>query len=621
MNADSEPLEALGSRYLLVEKLSEGGMGTVYKVKDTVLDKNVALKVMRADLWSNKQLLRFQREAQMAGRLRHQGIGEVYDFGVDSRNSPYMILELIEGQDLKTILTRRNLDTYEVIEIGIQIADALNHAHQNGLVHRDIKPANIMISSHEEGLAVKIIDFGVARILDEAERDQGLTTTNAVIGSPSYMSPEQARGLAVDHRCDLYSVGCVLFETLTGSPPFRADSTLELTRMHAEDAPPALRDMLPDNHLSDELQAILDQLLAKEPGARYGSASELKTALEQLQMQTGEPPEDEVRVADDHHTPPVPPARARRALIVTVIFASLLAAGAVLSINSKTTKAGSVEESPITDFDMWSGGPETVGEIIENNDIELTEGNARQQIQSGKRRRLNVGRLGISTKAWKALPTMGARELSFESCDLTRRQLDTISRCNSLEVLKIKYCAALDKDDNLAFLKDMSNPKSLDLSESGFTGEGLRYVTGLPALEQINLHNCPNLTASGLEYLGSCPSLITFELKFTGLSEETFKAALSSPRLEKIEFSHSSFPAGLCHYIRESPCARTLHTLSLKHTGISDADLEEVGRLPVLATLDVQDCPNLSEAALEEFQSKHKLQVFRNGPSNEHPFE
>ncbi|MCA9804660.1 MAG: serine/threonine protein kinase [Cyanobacteria bacterium HKST-UBA02] len=620
MNADSEPLEALGSRYLLIEKLSEGGMGTVYKVKDKSLDKNFALKLMKSDLWSDKQLLRFQREARLAGRLRHQGIAEIYDFGIDSNHSPYMILELIDGQDLKSILSRRELTTDETIEILIQVAEALDHAHQNDLVHRDIKPANIMVCDRDNELSVKIIDFGIARILDESDREQGLTTTNALIGSPSYMSPEQARGLPVDNRSDLYSLGCVFFESLTGKKPFQADSTLELIRMHAEDAPPALQDFLPDEPLTKNLQAILDRLLAKDPGARYQSAAELVTYLEQLRTQPGESPAQEVQVADDQQTAAELPASVRRTIIIAGTAALILSAIAILSIYSRVSKDKPVKESTITVFDMWSGAPETVDGVMQKGDIQLTVPNIRQQVASSKHRRLNVNRLGMSRNAWKDLPSLGARELSFESCNLTRSQLETLSRCKTIKVLKIKFCPALENDENLAFLKDMTSLKSLDLSENGFTGEGLRYVKGLPVLEQINLHNCPNLTASGLKHLASCPSLIIFELKHTGLSEESFKAALLTPRLQKIELSHCSFPAGFCHLFKESPCARTLHTLSLKHTDISDADLEEVGKLPALVNLDVQDCPNLSEAELEKFQREHQL-VFRHGQTDEITFD
>ncbi|MGD9679593.1 MAG: protein kinase [Candidatus Obscuribacterales bacterium] len=612
MTADSEPLEALGSRYLLIEKLSEGGMGSVYKVKDTILDKDVALKVMKGDRWSDKQLLRFQREAKTAGRLRHHGIGEVYDFGIDSSESPYMILELIPGQDLKTILSQRDLTTAEVIEIGIQVAGALDHAHRNDLIHRDIKPANIMIAGEDRGFAVKIIDFGVARLVDEREKDQGLTTTNALVGSPAYMSPEQARELPVDHRCDLYSLGCVLFEALAGRPPFEAESTMDLIKMHAELAPPAIQEFIPDEPLAHDLQAILRRLLAKAPDDRFESAADLKKTLEHLQSY--ESPVEES--ANEPQTPPSVPARSRVAVLVTAIVAITVSSCAVLAINSKLSRREPDRRDPVKTFEMLSGAPETVDQVFQGNNVQINANNARQQIESGKHRRLKVGHLGMSPGAWKKLPGLGARELHFENCNLTRAQRATISQCQSLKTLKIKSCRALDNDENLEFLKDMTRLKSLDLSENGFTGEGLRFVTGLPALEQINLHNCPNLTPSGLKHLASCPSLIVFELKESALSKETLAAALSLPRLQVLELSHSSFDPGLGHLFTESACARTLKSLSLKGTRVSDADLEEVLKLPALKTLDVQDCAALSQQELERFQGKHHLPAFKHGQSN-----
>jgi serine/threonine-protein kinase len=277
----------LSDRYELGDILGFGGMSEVHLARDMRLHRDVAVKVLRADLARDPSFyLRFRREAQNAAALNHPAIVAVYDTGEAETPAgplPYIVMEYVNGVTLRDIVhTEGPMPPKRAIEVIADACQALNFSHQNGIIHRDVKPANIMISTTN---AVKVMDFGIARAL--ADGGNSVTQTAAVIGTAQYLSPEQARGESVDARSDVYSLGCVLYEMLTGEPPFTGDSPVAVAYQHVREdpIPPSER----HEGISADLDAVVLKALAKNPENRYQTAAEMRADL--VRVHNGEPPE------------------------------------------------------------------------------------------------------------------------------------------------------------------------------------------------------------------------------------------------------------------------------------------------------------------------------------------
>ncbi|RXR21752.1 Stk1 family PASTA domain-containing Ser/Thr kinase [Oerskovia turbata] len=279
---DNAP-RVLAGRYEVGELIGRGGMAEVHIGHDTRLGRTVAIKILRSDLARDPSFLaRFRREAQAAAALNHPAIVAVYDTGEDTHvepgggtaHVPFIVMEYVEGHTVRDILgDGQAVPIDEAIEITAGVLSALEYSHHAGIVHRDIKPANVMITPTG---AVKVMDFGIARAV--ADSAATMTQTHAVIGTAQYLSPEQARGETVDARSDLYSTGCLLFELLTGRPPFIGDSPVAVAYQHVREAPAKPSDLAPD--VPEVLDRITLKALAKERTARYSSAAEFRNDLE-----------------------------------------------------------------------------------------------------------------------------------------------------------------------------------------------------------------------------------------------------------------------------------------------------------------------------------------------------
>lgn len=290
------PPELLGGRYEVGELIGRGGMAEVHLGHDTRLSRPVAIKMLRSDLARDPSFLnRFRREAQSAAGLNHASIVAVYDSGEDRATEaggasvpvPYIVMEFVEGHTLRELLNERvTLEPAEAARITEGILDALAYSHRMGIVHRDIKPANVMIGPRGE---IKVMDFGIARAV--ADANATMTQTQAVIGTAQYLSPEQAQGHHVDARSDLYSTGCLLFELLTGRPPFQADSPVAIAYQHVGQAPPKPSTFNPD--VGPALDAVVLHSLAKDRESRYQDATAFRSDLQAARL--GRPISDAAR--------------------------------------------------------------------------------------------------------------------------------------------------------------------------------------------------------------------------------------------------------------------------------------------------------------------------------------
>ncbi len=271
--------EVLGN-YRVVEPLDSGGMGSVYRAEHTHLGKPAAIKLLHPELTTNDEIVkRFFNEAKAATAIRHPGIIEVYDFGYTREGQAYFVMELLDGEPLgKRLKAQMRLSELEAATIAKGIANVLKAAHGKGIVHRDLKPDNIFLIPGDDGDRVKVLDFGVAKLADVFPAETRHTQTGALMGTPLYMAPEQARSAAaIDHRADLYSLGCILYELIAGVPPFNGEGAGEIIALQMFSPPQPLRDRLAS--VSPELEEIVMKLLEKEPPDRYQSAAEVVAAL------------------------------------------------------------------------------------------------------------------------------------------------------------------------------------------------------------------------------------------------------------------------------------------------------------------------------------------------------
>jgi serine/threonine-protein kinase len=263
-----------GNRYKLVDRIAIGGMGEVWRAHDEVILRDVAIKILKPEFMGDPGFLeRFRVEARHAARVDHEGIADVYDYGEGS-GSAYLVMELVSGDSLARIIEKRiRLSGVEVLSIIEQTARALHAAHEDGLVHRDVKPGNLLITPSGK---VKITDFGIARVADQV----GLTATGQVMGTVQYLAPEQATGKQATPSTDIYSLGIVAYEALTGRRPFTGESQMVIAMAQINDKPPAM-----DTDIDQRVQDLVLSCLAKKPNQRPGSALDLANRAKALRLQ------------------------------------------------------------------------------------------------------------------------------------------------------------------------------------------------------------------------------------------------------------------------------------------------------------------------------------------------
>lgn len=278
----------LAGKYEILSVLGTGGMGVVYKGRQDVMDRIVAIKMLQSHhLNDSMSVKRFQQEGRATCKLNHPHIITVYDFGISQQTGqPFIVMDYLQGVPLSDIIKQEGQVSVErALKIFSQASDALGHAHKQGIIHRDLKPSNIVLISYDgDKDFVKVVDFGVAQIMEDAqgstENHQRLTQMGEVCGSPVYMSPEQCQGHKLDQRSDIYSMGIVMYETLTNRLPLLGRTMVETMRKHIEDPPPPFSEVRPDLYIPERVEAVILKALAKRPEDRHQSMEHLVNELE-----------------------------------------------------------------------------------------------------------------------------------------------------------------------------------------------------------------------------------------------------------------------------------------------------------------------------------------------------
>ena len=283
---DSTPIDpmsgrVLGGRYRLADRLGQGGMGTVYRALHTLMDKPVAVKILRGELATDAEAVaRFHREAKSASRLDHDHCIRVTDFGQSDEGLLYLVMELLDGVSLGQVVRRGPMPSARAASIGVAIAEALAHAHEQGIVHRDLKPDNVFLARRPRGRElVKVLDFGLAKLVHDGTLGPSITRDGTVFGTPEYMAPEQAQGEKLDGRTDIYALGIILYQAVTGEVPFASSNFVALLTKHVSDAPRPPRQLRPDLDISPDLEEVILRCLEKDRDDRFPTAQALAEAL------------------------------------------------------------------------------------------------------------------------------------------------------------------------------------------------------------------------------------------------------------------------------------------------------------------------------------------------------
>lgn len=586
----------ISGQYCVEAKLGDGGMGTVYRCRDLVLGRVVALKFLHPHLvMTNKWLMRFQQEAKAIGRLEHPNIIKINHFASDE-DCPFLVMDYIKGEPLSDLLTKNGaMDSTRALKILSQVADALAHAHKNNVIHRDLKPSNIVLLDGTDD-TVKILDFGIAKI-EETTTTPHLTQTGEIFGSPAYMSPEQCIGRNVDARSDQYSLGCVLYECLTGSPPFVSTSAVELMMHHISDAPQSLKESSLGKHFSKDLEKLLQRLLAKEPSQRFESMEAVHSAF--ANVLAGRSLGASTRPSIENKLKPIKPVN-RIGLVVGIGISAILVTAAAALIYQFAPLVldheRAVQNHPVDSFAATTPPP-TIGDIA-NRDFA-------KELYLYKRTHPNEltsfgppQTMDIDDRAMKLL---ASNLPDLKRLDLKDCQNITDAGFKVLSKLPLRFLYFANSEPSDKTVEEIAKIKTIWCLEipgsTSFSDEGVRFISKMPDLSILNIGNNTNLSEKSLTYLSRMKTLRSIDLTMVPVKNV---AILTNPNLFQINANGTLIDDE--NVIRLSK-VKTLTTLCLSNTRITDACVPAICSMKNLKILQVKGCRLLSDAALVKLQN------------------
>jgi serine/threonine protein kinase len=620
---------SLVAKYVFLEEIGSGGMGVVYKARQSLLNRIVAIKTLHVERLSKDRILRFQREAEAASRLSHPNLVSIYDFGLTEQGRPYMVMDYLEGILLSELLkTKGSLSLSEAEPILSQICAGLACAHNQGVIHRDLKPSNVMVSSADsDSRSIKIFDFGIAKILDE-KNNPTLTQSGDIMGSPNYMSPEQIMGRTLDHRSDIYSLGCMLFELLTGVTPFVGKTSMEAALKQVNENPSTLHDGSLGKIFPPELERVVSKTLEKDPEQRYQSVAQLQLDLVAA-LQAPVPD-----VFTPLEAPPITLARKRQmnaralAVMVSMVAIGALSAYGLMSttkhlpvsrphavgesssaVKSSEDKAKASGQTHVPDSKESNSAPmdavndpsEAIIKAATDDRIYHDEYTMKPQYQGA----LFVGQT-ISLKAFReraVLPPY-VNELRCAEDDMNDEYLAMI-KDKPLKLLSLRYTLVTNRglaclhvptlimlklegqkvtDDGVANLSKLKNLKMITLFNNSITDVGVSRLRAFKHLRYLMLGKNLEVTDQGLHYLAALP-LDTIWLDFDQITSNGLRQLADIKTLRVLNLSHSRVTDDGMKTLATMP----LISLELDGLKITDAGLMQLAATKTLRQVSLKD--------------------------------
>ncbi len=621
------PVELLG-RYQLIGPVGKGAMGTVYRALDISLRKEVAIKTLLTGSSDRKRMMRFQKEAKAIGSLNHPNLVGIMDFGVTKLGAAYMVMEFIDGIPLNAFLSdERASDLSVMLSLFRQVCDAVAHAHRQGIIHRDLKSSNVMLEHLNAACpTARVIDFGIAHLCNPDERSGLDTTSGKIQGSPAYMSPESSRGEG-DVRSDIYSLGCLLFECLTGRVPFEADSVMLMMKKHAEEEPPALADFanVDDVESIQKLQEVVSRCLEKEPAARYQTVEELVTHINEIVDSL--PQLTITPVASAETTPIIPDyanqffgsrflqSRTRVGLFVLLMLSSIAALLFFFlhNLNNQTARV----DHDFTTTDPASKIPVPMMESVFTKAVRGDESISDERLKAGipvpARRAYLFAQAPITDEGLRALlvkhrPVI----LDISFTDVTEKGLLLLGQCKDLQQLNI---SGLPVTTEVLERLSSSRISTLTLGSTAVDSKGLAAIAKMPELITLKLDSCQNVTDEGLSHLRNKP-LSSLSVKFCRISPA---AICDLPELIRLDMDRVPCRDEDVKRLSKLPKLRMIQLVGAEITPLS---LNYLEKMPTLTLLCIADCPGLSKDELKKFEERfNRRHKFRLGLEDELPFQ
>lgn len=620
----------LPDRYKLLYKRGAGGMGIVYKARDTLLDKPVAIKILTGSGQESIPVQRFQREAKALGKLSHKGLVTVLDFGMSQSGNPYLVMDFVEGVSLQDYLEqtgRLNLQSF--LDLFINLSKAMEHSHENGVIHRDLKPSNVVLFISEGKInEVKIIDFGIALLPDEV--DFKLTRPNALLGSPFYMSPEQINSGHADERSDIYSLGCLMYECLTGAPPYKSDTAMNTMNMHVSSNIPSLNDNQNDVIYSDQIDSLVQKTLQKDPDKRFQSMNSLAYALENLVESPNENAEANIEETD------LSPKKNLKSipLFGVICVGVVLIAGMVFSLilvpeqkenntdsgtavpvgkyssNSFRSKfeTGALDRTPVEKDEL----PKIFERVNNNHKLDL-----RGRVVSRKILQL------LSTKKFKILDLRGGalednRDIKLlTNCGITKIVLNSpdfddvcayeIAKFPNLVIVEANDSSITDK--GIEYLTKLKGLYRIELDRTKITDEALKKLSTCADLDLLQLSYCQGITDTGIGYLKSLKKLKTLDVR--GCKKVSAVSVLSLQRkLPKLKNIKGVERGLLTLDVKENEWIKLKEDglLELKGYNATDAGLEKA-KLNGVKILTVYGVPEFTGSGFKSLKNTELIRI------------
>jgi len=604
----------IGSQYRIERKLGGGGMGVVYKCQDIALQRTVAIKFLQPHLAStHRGLVRLQQEARALSKLTDPSIIKVHHLSRSTDSvPPYLVMDFLEGRSLaETIKAEHPLEIDRCLRIMIAIADGLSHAHRLGIVHRDLKPANIMLVIEDGYETPKILDFGMAKILyamDVAE--QNLTRTGEVFGTPAYMSPEQALGKTVDDRTDQYSLGCMLFECLTGTTPHVGTTAMETMIRHVTEEVDRLSQASLGKRFPARLEVLVQRLLCKDPSKRYRNMDEVR---DELRMILNKDPEPKSAMAESG-AQSRPDRRMRLALLaIASILLVAIAAGAFIwswrQVQSqrnlqlaaeKRQSVATLEPMPIT-LKMLIRGE--LRETPDLSDPDFSDAAASFLHYTAKHtyaENVNLHNARFSYLSDQGLAAI-ERMPNVRCLDLTKCEYigdEGVKHLLKFNLLVLDLSRTNVTDAVLVILRPMKSLTSLSFADdSAITDRAMKELQYFPTLSRINLDQS-SVDAKGLADIAKCKSLKYLELMHLHVSNGL--APLQAlPALEDLDLSATDINDD---DLKELIPIGSLRKLAIKSTGISPRGLEILKHMKQLKQISLLDALRLNKVQIDDLK-------------------
>lgn len=615
----NKPLpEKIADRYMVRHVIGSGGTGMVVNAYDPHLDLDVAVKILQYDE-SGMTAVRMQREAIAAGKLNHLNIARVFDFGQTEDGSLYMVMELLHGKSLDVLLKQRGaLPLEEALPIFIQLCAGLDFAHSAGIVHRDLKPANVFVSTGQ----VKIFDFGVAKF---ENLDQSLTTTRDLIGSPLYVSPEQARRDPSDLRADIYSLGCLMYEVLTGETPFQGATVLETLKMHSSTPPPRLSDEFPP-----AMQDLVERCLQKRPEDRPQNLSEVIEIYHAIQQGSysvsTEDSSDDSQNNKALHVQHKQDSGKKTLFIILGAIALLGMIGLGLlffleqpdknsKILTKTTKEDDYKiafSEPVQpnkfQTSVQKGLVYKIGRGVTDYDL--------KELQGQKIDKLEIGNCMIDGSGLGYLKDSNLVGLNVTNSRINDLNVNNIIRFKNLE--QLAFSSPFVSDVGIAKLKVLKKVRRLMLGGAHITDKGLEILEDFPNLISLELYS-PSATDEIFTYMRHMNKLTLLSLMETSISKDAGTYLKAFPKLESLDLSGTKelsdeswqviakLPLKLFvakgikvekNSLRHFTSQSKIEGLSLESTRIQAVDLRHLQKLDKLTYLSLRD-NNITDDIIE----------------------